>query len=119
MRSSEAELKELKNGRLAMMAFLGFSSQAAVQGKGPIECLQAHLEDPTHNNIFTSSGRAGAFAATTPDSVPALDAPWCCPSAVGLEATVAVVALSITPMLIEARKTLGKGSEDEFRAIPW
>ena len=33
-----------------MLAFLGFSSQAAVQGKGPIECLQAHLADPGHNN---------------------------------------------------------------------
>ncbi len=32
------------------LAFLGFSSQAAVQGLGPIECLQKHLADPGHNN---------------------------------------------------------------------
>ncbi len=33
-----------------MLAFLGFSSEAAVQGLGPIEALQKHLEDPGHNN---------------------------------------------------------------------
>ena len=53
-------------------------------------CLS--IADPTHNNIFTSS--------------------------VGLEATIGVIALSITPLLIEAKKTLSPG-KDHFRAIPW
>lgn len=50
MKSKETSIKELKNGRLAMLAFLGFSSQAAVTGMGPIECLKAHIADPWHNN---------------------------------------------------------------------
>ena len=51
-----------------MLAFLGFSSQAAVQGLGPIECLQKHLEDPGHNN----SERAGhALPACLPACLPA------------------------------------------------
>jgi hypothetical protein len=50
MLSDEMRVKEVKNGRLAMLAFLGFSSQAAVQGMGPIGCLRKHLEDPGHFN---------------------------------------------------------------------
>ena len=46
MNSEEARQKEVKNGRLAMVAFLGFTSQAAVRGLGPIACLKAHLADP-------------------------------------------------------------------------
>jgi hypothetical protein len=92
MASDEKRLKEIKNARLAMVAFIGFCSQAAVQGMGPIECLKKHLEDPGHNNIFTSS--------------------------VGAEATVAVMALSIAPVILEAKKALGDDDE-EFRPIPW
>lgn len=42
--------KEVKNGRLAKVAFVGFASQAAVQGKGPIESLKYHIADPFHRN---------------------------------------------------------------------
>ena len=92
MKSDETVLKEIKNGRLAMVAFLGFTSQAAVRGLGPIACLKAHLADPGHVNIFTSS--------------------------VGGEATAAVVALSLAPMFLAAQKTL-KSADDKEGASTW
>eukprot|EP01026_Neomeris_dumetosa_P066670 TRINITY_DN646_c2_g1_i1.p3 TRINITY_DN646_c2_g1~~TRINITY_DN646_c2_g1_i1.p3 ORF type:complete len:255 (-),score=59.70 TRINITY_DN646_c2_g1_i1:200-964(-) len=93
MASDEMSYKEVKNARLAMIAFLGFCSQAAVRGLGPIECLKLHISDPWNNNIFTSS--------------------------VGPEATAAVIFASIAPLLIEAKKAFGDESEEEFRPIPW
>uniref|UniRef100_A0A0F7GZY3 Chlorophyll a-b binding protein, chloroplastic n=1 Tax=Geranium maderense TaxID=28964 RepID=A0A0F7GZY3_9ROSI len=46
--------KEIKNGRLAMLAFVGFLFQAIYVGDTPIGNLQAHLADPGHCNIFSA-----------------------------------------------------------------
>ncbi|PSC76753.1 light-harvesting of photosystem I [Micractinium conductrix] len=47
--------REIRNGRLAMVAFLGFAAQHAATGKGPIDNLVEHLADPWANN-FCSNG---------------------------------------------------------------
>lgn len=51
-----AQTKEIKNGRLAMVAFAGFTVQAQATGKGPIACLNDHLADQFANNITANIG---------------------------------------------------------------
>ena len=55
------KLKEIKNGRLAMVAFAGFAAQALVLGKGPLESLGAHLADPWATTVWQN--RAGEIPA--------------------------------------------------------
>ena len=87
------KVKEVKNGRLAMMAFLGMVSQYAVTGTSPLEGLKAHMANPTQVNIFTS--------------------------AVGGEFTAAIMFASVAPCYFLLKDTIGDGKDDEFRPIPW
>ncbi|XP_075481757.1 chlorophyll a-b binding protein, chloroplastic-like [Primulina tabacum] len=50
----ELRTKEIKNGRLAMLAVMGAWFQHIYTGTGPIDNLFAHLADPGHNTIFAA-----------------------------------------------------------------
>merc|ERR1711907_77260 len=52
----ELQTKEIKNGRLAMVAFVGFVLQAQSTGLGPIASMSEHISKPFSSNISTNIG---------------------------------------------------------------
>ena len=53
---AELKVKEIKNGRLAMVSVLAFAVQTAVTGEGPYANWSKHVADPFGYNLFTILG---------------------------------------------------------------
>ena len=61
-RELDKQKKEIKNGRLAMMAFLGCMVQAAVTGEGPFKNICDHIADPFGANMLANFNSVGGVS---------------------------------------------------------
>ena len=52
----ELQVKEIKNGRLAMVSVLAFAIQGAVTKEGPYANWSKHVADPFGYNLLTVLG---------------------------------------------------------------
>jgi len=53
---AELQVKEIKNGRLAMVSVLAFAIQSYVTGEGPYANWSKHIADPFGYNLVTILG---------------------------------------------------------------
>jgi len=60
---AKMQKKEIKNGRLAMMAFLGCVVQAAATGEGPFKNICDHVADPFGANMLVNFSNIGGGAS--------------------------------------------------------
>ena len=60
---AELKVKEIKNGRLAMISILGFAAATLYTGAGPFENWQNHLADPFAQNLYSTLGSGADRAA--------------------------------------------------------
>jgi len=58
------KVKEVKNGRLAMVSIFGYYVQAFYTGVGPIENWTAHLANPFGTNVLSTLDNVAMFASS-------------------------------------------------------